>query len=184
MNEADINRTALVGLGSILFAMLLVAFSNVVFAPERPKLPGYPLPTSAAPTSEAAAPAPAKEEPLTELLAKADAKKGESYEKVCTTCHNFEKGAGAKVGPPLWGVVGRPVASVAGFSYSDARKKLGGDWTYEKLNGMIASPRTEAPGTKMAFPGEADAQKRADILAYLQTLSDSPVPFPKEASAK
>ena len=184
MNEADINRTALVGLGSVLFAMLLVAFSNLVFAPQLLKTPGYALPTSAGPTAEAAAPAPAKQEPLPVLLAKADEKKGEQYAKVCTACHNFDKGAGPKVGPPLWGVVGRPVASVAGFSYSDALKKVGGDWNYDKLNEMIESPKAEAPGTKMAFPGEADAQKRADILAYLQTLSDSPVPFPKEASAK
>ena len=185
MNEADVNRTALMGLGSILFAMLLVAFSNLVFEPLRPKVPGYALPTSAGPAAEAAAPAAPKEEtPLPVLLAKADAKKGEQFAKVCTTCHNFEKGAGPKVGPPLWGVVGRPVASIAGFSYSDALKKVGGDWTYEKLNEMIASPKTEAPGTKMAFPGESDPQKRADILAYLQTLSDSPVPFPTEASAK
>ena len=185
MNEADVNRTALVGLGSILFAMLLVAFSNLVFEPGRPKVPGYALPTSAGPAAEAAAPAPAKQEtPLPVLLAKADAKKGEQDAHVCTTCHNFTEGGGAKVGPDLWGVVGRPVASVAGFSYSDALKQLGGDWTYEKLNDWIADPKAMAAGTKMAFAGEKEPQRRADILAYLQTLSGSPVPFPKEASAK
>ena len=185
MNSAEVNRTALAFLGSILFAMLLVAFSNLVFAPQRLAAPGYPLLSSAAaPAAAPAAAAAPKETPLPELLAKADAKKGEQDAKVCTTCHTFEKGGAVKVGPPLWGVVGRPVASYSGFAYSDSIKKLGGDWTYDKLEHWIADPKAMASDTKMAFPGEKSPQKDADILAYLQTLSDSPVPFPKEASAK
>ena len=113
------------------------------------------------------------------LLAKADATKGAQFAKVCQTCHNFEKGAAAKIGPPLYGVVGRPIASIPGFAYSDSLKGVGGNWTYEALNVMVGNPKKEASGTKMTFPGEKDPQRRADILAYLQTLSDSPVPFPK-----
>ena len=121
----------------------------------------------------------APEEPLPALLAKADAKKGAQDAKICQTCHNFDKGAGAKIGPPLYGVVGRPIASVAGFAYSDSLKGVGGNWTYEEISKMITNPKSVAADTKMTFPGEKDAQRRADILAYLQTLSDSPVPFPK-----
>jgi cytochrome c len=179
MHAAEFNKTALAALGSILFVILLIAFSNLVFAPYRPALPGYALPTGETAAAPAAAAAPAPEEPLPVLLAKADAKKGAQDAKVCTTCHNFEKGAAPKVGPPLWGVVGRPIASVPGFAYSDSLKGVGGDWTYEAINTMISNPKSEASGTKMSFPGEKDPQKRADILAFLQTLSDSPVPFPK-----
>ncbi len=116
---------------------------------------------------------------MSALHAKADAAKGQNDVKTCQACHDFSKGGPAKVGPPLWGVVGRPVASVAGFSYSDALKAVGGDWTYEKLDHWITKPAAMAAGTKMAFPGEAEASKRADILAYLQKQSDSPVPFPQ-----
>src|SRR5208282_5758141 len=158
MDHAYANRFSLAALGSVLFAMLLVAFSNLVISPRNPRVPGYALPA---------------------LLAKADAKKGEQYAKVCLTCHNFEKGAGPKIGPPLWGVVGRPIASVPGFAYSDSLKAVGGNWTWEALNTMVSNPKMEASGTKMTFPGEKDPQRRADILAFLQTLSDSPVPFPK-----
>ena len=179
MHAEDMNRIALVGFGSILFAMLVVAFSNLVFAPGRPAVPGYALPTGTSAPAPAAAAAAAPEEPLPALLAKADAKKGAQDAKICATCHNFDKGAGPKIGPPLFGVVGRPIASIAGFAYSDSLKAVGGDWTYEALNKMITNPKSEASGTKMAYPGEADAHKRADILAYLQTLSDSPVPFPQ-----
>jgi len=178
-NAANVNRFSLAALGSVLFVMLLVAFSNLVISPKNPAVPGFALPTSTATTAPSAAPAAAPEEPLPALLAKADAKKGEQYARVCQTCHNFEKGAGPKIGPPLWGVVGRPIASFPGFPYSDSLKAVGGDWTYEALNKMVANPKSEASGTKMSFPGEKDPQKRADIMAYLQTLSDSPVPFPK-----
>ena len=120
MTSADFNRTALALLGSILFAMLLVAFSNLVFAPERPAVPGYNLPSSAGPEKAPAAAAAPQAAPLPELLAKADAKKGEQDAKICATCHNFEKGQGAKIGPNLWDVVGRPIGSFPGFAYSDS----------------------------------------------------------------
>lgn len=179
MDHVNVNRVSLAALGSVLFAMLLVALSNLVLSPRNPRVPGYALPTSGPKTEAAAQPAGAPEEPLPVLLAKADAKKGEQYAKVCQTCHNFEKGAGPKIGPPLYGVVGRPIASIPGFAYSDSLKSVGGDWTYEEINKMITNPKSVAPGTKMTFPGESEPQRRADILAYLQTLSDSPVPFPK-----
>jgi cytochrome c len=178
MDHVNVNRVSLSALGAVLFVMLLVAFSNLVISPRTPAVPGFALPTGAE-TAPAAAAAKPAETPLPALLAKAEAKKGEQDAKVCLTCHNFDKGAGAKIGPPLFGVVGRQVASFAGFAYSDSLKGVGGNWTYEEINKMITDPKSVASGTKMTFPGEKDAQKRADILAYLQTLSDSPVPFPK-----
>jgi cytochrome c len=179
MDHVNVNRVAFSALGAVLFVMLLTASSNLLLSPRTPKVPGFALPASGPATEAAAGPAAPADPPLPILLAKADATKGAQFAKVCQTCHNFEKGAGPKIGPPLYGVVGRPIASIAGFPYSDSLKGVGGNWTFEALNVMVGSPKAEAPGTKMTFPGEHDAQKRADILAYLQTLSDSPVPFPK-----
>ncbi|MCI4677510.1 cytochrome c family protein [Rhodoblastus acidophilus] len=161
--------------GSILFALFLGVFSDalVVSSPANP--PGFDLPSSAGPVKKAAAPVAT---PLPVLLAKADPKKGEALAKVCATCHNFKEGAGAKVGPDLWGVVGRPKGSVAGFGYSDAMKKKGGDWTFADINEFITNPKAFVPGTKMGFGGEANPEKRADIIAFLRTLSEKPVPLP------
>ena len=126
------NRVSLAALGSMLFAMLLVAFSNLVISPRNPSRSRLrAADVGARDRSRRAQPQAPPEEPLPALLAKADAKKGEQDAKVCQTCHNFEKGAGPKIGPPLWGVVGRPIASVPGFAYSDSLKGVGGDWTYE-----------------------------------------------------
>src|SRR5580693_2810763 len=179
MDHVNVNRFALSALGAVLFVMLLTAFSNLVLSPRTPKIPGFALPTSGPATEVVAGPAEPEAPPLPTLLAKADATNGAQFAKVCQTCHNFEKGAGAKIGPPLYGVVGRPIASIPGFAYSDSLKAVGGYWTYEEINKMITNPKSVAADTKMTFPGEKEAQRRADILAYLQTLSDSPVPFPK-----
>ena len=179
METTNANKIALAVLGALLGTMALGVFTNAVFAPEKPAKPGYALAGGAAAAAPAAAAPAAPEVPLPALLAKADAAKGQADVKVCEACHSFDKGGAAKVGPPLWGVVGRPIASVAGFAYSDALKAVGGNWDYEKLDHWITKPAAMASGTKMAFPGESDAKKRADILAFLQKQSDSPVPFPQ-----
>ncbi|MGD0640688.1 MAG: cytochrome c family protein [Roseiarcus sp.] len=182
METTNANKIALAVLGALLGTMTLGVFSNAVFAPNKLEKPGYELP-GAAPAAAAPAAAPAPAVALPALLAKADAAKGQADAKACEACHSFDKGGAAKVGPPLYGVVGRTVASIAGFAYSDGLKALGGDWTYEQINKWITKPSALVQGTKMSFPGEPDAQKRADILAYLHTLSDNPVPFPSPAAA-
>ncbi len=180
ITTTDGNKTALAVMMVLLLTMALGVVSNAIYSPEKAAKAGYALPEGVEKTATAAAP---KEPPLPVMLAKADIKKGEADTHVCQACHNFEKGAGAKVGPPLYGVVGRPKGSIAGFQYSDGMKAKGGDWTYADLNTFLTKPSAYVSGTKMTYPGEADPQKRADIIDYLHTLSDTPLPLPKEAAA-
>ena len=184
MDSFEVNKIAGGVLGTLLLTMALGLFSGYLYAPPAPQKAGYDLPMAAAETSEGgAAKTAAPAEPLPVLMSHADLKKGETFAKACGACHNFEKGAGAKIGPPLWDVVGRQVASISGFSYSEALKGKGGEWDYDKINAFITSPKSYAPGTKMTFAGEADPQKRADIIDYLHTLSDSPKPLPAATDA-
>jgi cytochrome c len=152
--------------------------SRILYAPhelEEPALKvALPAEGEAAGGGEAAEPS----KPLPELLASADAAAGEGVAKKCQACHSFEQGGPNKVGPDLWGVVGRPVASHGGFSYSSALAGLGGNWDYDRLNQFIADPKAVAPGTKMTFAGIKKDTDRANLLAYLQKQADSPVPFP------
>ncbi len=177
------SKIAVAVIGALVGAVALGAYSDAVFAPAPLAKRGYVVPEASAP--QAPAPAPAAAAPaqsLPSLLAKADPARGQGAVKICQACHSFAKDGPALVGPPLYGVVGRPLASIAGFSYSDGVKKIGGDWSFDKLDQWIAKPSAMAPGTRMSYPGEPDAQKRADILAYLRSLSDSPAPLPQEAA--
>lgn len=90
----------------------------------------------------------------------------------CAVCHALEAGAAPRVGPPLWGVVGRPVGGVDGFGYSHALRAADGIWTPERLDHFLADPAAVLPGTAMTFGGIADADDRARVIAFLQTLSD------------
>lgn len=140
------------------------------------------VPRSAETPAPAAAPTPQLD--LGALLSAADADKGRQTAQVCTSCHTFEQGGQDRMGPNLWGVVGRKVASHPGFAYSGALAAQGGAWTYERLDHWLTNPPKAVPGTKMAFAGLHKPEDRANVLAFLRTLSGSPVPLPKPEAPK
>jgi cytochrome c len=115
------------------------------------------------------------------LLAAADPKAGERRAALCKSCHTLDKGGANGTGPNLWGVVGRAVASHEGFNYTGALKAAGGDWTFDRLSAYLENSQSYIPGTAMVqrFP---KAEQRAEIIAYLNTLSDSPLPLPTPAA--
>lgn len=134
------------------------------------------VPVSA--TSDAAAVAPAPEVDLGTLLASADKAKGAQTARVCMSCHNFTQAGPNGVGPNLWNIVGRPIASHAGYQYSAALQAQKGPWSYERLDKYLTSPARAIPGNKMGFAGIRKAQDRANVIAFLASLSVRPVPFP------
>lgn len=145
---------------------------------------GYKIEVTEAPTDGGAA-APAGAADISALYATADLKAGgDLFAKKCTVCHNGEKGAGNKIGPHLWGVVGRKVASVGDFSYSSGMKTHADKtWSFDELNHFLWGPSKWVPGTMMSFGGFQKDQDRANIIAYLNSQSDSPLPAPKPMAA-
>jgi cytochrome c len=129
----------------------------------------------------AAAASATEEEPtvsLAQLLADASVSGGERRAALCKSCHTLEEGGANGAGPNLWNVVGRQVASAAGFNYTSALQAAGGVWTYDRLDAYLKNSQEYIPGTAMTQRFSKDNQ-RADILAYLGSLSNSPVPFPE-----
>ena len=178
MDSFEMNKILGAILGTALVVVALNIASGAIFTPEKPEKPGYNIPVPQAKSgTQQQAPAE-KEPPIAQLLATADPKRGEDASKVCQACHTFEKGGPAKIGPNLWGVVGRQRAAMPGFDYSSGMKEMGGKWTVDDLNQFLAKPTAVVPGTKMTFGGLTRPQTRADVIAYLNTLSDHPEPLP------
>jgi cytochrome c len=185
MDSFEMNKILGAVLGTCLGLVALNIAAGAVFAPEKPAKPGYEIAVQEQqPEGGAAQPAAEPEKPIEQALATADPQRGANVTKVCQSCHTFEKGGPNRVGPNLYGIVGRPRASEPGFNYSAAMKAKGGTWTVDELNKFLQNPRGYIPGTAMSFAGLPRENQRADAIAYLNTLSDNPKPLPKAAEAK
>jgi cytochrome c len=185
MDSFEFNKIAGAVLGTLLITFGLGIVAEEIFHAEAPEKPGYAIAVAEGEGEGQAQGEQAAAVPVATLLQTADPTKGEAAAKPCVACHTFENGGQNKVGPNLWNIVNRPVASHPGFAYSDALKgKANQQWTFEELNAFILDPRSYAPGTKMTYAGLKRDNTRADLLAYLRTLSDNPAPLPAAPAAQ
>lgn len=178
--------------GVLLTVALVVSLSNFIANQIIPRHHGevraYVVtaaeaePAEAAPAEAAAAEAAPAEAAsgVTALLAAADPAAGGKALRKCTACHSLDKGGKNKIGPNLWDLIDRPIASVAGYAYSPALTgKSSETWTYENLDAFLAKPKDWAPGTKMSFAGIKKPRQRADLIVHLRGLSDAPAALPE-----
>ncbi len=181
MNSFEINKYLGALLGSCLILLAVHIFSGAIFSSPAPAKPGYEIAVKEEKPGAGEA-AKAAEVPIETLLASASVEHGAQVAKQCGACHNFQEGQGPKVGPDLYGVVGRKIASKPGFNYSAALKAKGSEsWTFDELNKWLKDPRADVPGTAMTFAGLSNEKQRADVIAYLNSLSKDPLPLPTAA---
>ena len=170
--------------GAILMAMIVAMVSGLIaaklVAPQKLEKNAYEIAVAPEAESGAAPAVPATPEPIGPLLAAANIDAGKKSTTPCLTCHTFGKGEPNKIGPNLYGIVGDEIAHErGGYGFSDALKAKGGTWTVDNLNAWLANPQAFARGTKMTFAGFSKAQDRANVIAYLNSLSDNPKPLGK-----
>ncbi|MBN9672802.1 c-type cytochrome [Roseibium aggregatum] len=183
MDSFTLNKAA----GAVLMVLILTMgvgiVSDIIFKPTIPGKPGYEIVLASAEDSTSEVEAVPEVAPISERLIEASAEKGEKVAKKCAACHDFTQDGKNKVGPLLWGVIGRAPGGHDGFGYSSAMQAFGAEnpeWTYEELDHFLESPKKFIDGTSMSFNGLRKPEDRADLIAYLRQQDDSPAPLPTE----
>ena len=181
MDSFELNKIIAAVLMTVLIVIGINKISDVIFHVEKPKQSAYKVEgvELALPSSQVSTQVKEVVQlDIKEILAMGDLSHGEKVFKKCSACHIVAKGGKNKIGPALYGIVGRASAVSEGYSYSKALKAHGKNWNFEELNAYLLKPQAHIKGTKMAFAGLRKDKDRASVILYLNSQSDSPLPKP------
>jgi cytochrome c len=182
MDSFEWNKIIGAVLGTAIFIFVVRLVAEKVYEPEVPAKPGYTVEgVVEASAGGGAAPVEEAMPDWGAVLAGADVAAGKATSTKCEQCHDTSSAKSTKIGPPLFGVVERARASIAGFSYSSAMKGKPGNWTYDELFKFIKAPGYDIPGTKMSFAGLRSDKDRINLIAYLRSNADAPAAIPAPA---
>ena len=181
MDSFELNKI----IGAVIMTALIVIginkLSDAIFYVDKPKESAYKVEgveLASTSSKETAAVKEVVQLNIKEVLAMGDLAHGEKVFKKCSACHIVAKGGKNKIGPALYGIVGKASAVSEGYSYSKALKAHGKNWSFEELNAYLLKPQAHIKGTKMAFAGLRKDKDRASVILYLNSQSDSPLPKP------
>ena len=165
---------------AIIFVLVVNKVTDVIFYVEKPEKSAYQVAsvTSTANTTTSEESSVVSESgDIMVLFASTSAADGAKVFKKCAACHSIAEGAANKIGPALWGVLGRKAGSISDYKYSKAMAAYGKNWSFEEMNGFLIKPKGWIKGTKMSFPGLKKANDRAAVILYMNENSSSPLPL-------
>ena len=179
MDSFEVNKIIAAVLLVALLVIGLGKIADIVFFIEKPEKSGYKveLPDTDK-TSQSEKASKIEKVDISALLALGTIDHGEKVFKKCTACHVVNKGGANKIGPVLYGVLGRQVAAIGDYKYSKAMSNYDKKWTFEEMNGYLKKPQSHIKGTKMAFAGLRKEKDRASVILYMNANSDSPLDLP------
>ena len=166
---------------SIVFAIILVLGINkvtdVIFYVEKPEKSAYQVASVTTIASTASADTSSETGNIMAVFASTSAAEGAKVFKKCAACHSIAEGGKNKIGPALWGVLGRQAGSLPDYKYSKAMAAHGEKWSFEEMNGFLIKPKDWIKGTKMSFAGLKKPEERAAVILYMNENSSSPLPL-------
>ena len=166
---------------SIVFAIVLVLGINkvadIIFYVEKPEESAYQVASVTTVASTASAETSSETGNIMAIFASTSATEGEKVFKKCAACHSIAEGGKNKIGPALWGVLGRQAGSLPDYKYSKAMAAHGEKWSFEEMNGFLIKPKDWIKGTKMSFAGLKKPEERAAVILYMNENSSSPLPL-------
>ena len=171
-------------IASIILAIILVLginkITDIIFYVEKPKKSAYQvanLTTVTSTTSAEAISENLESENIITLFASTSAADGAKVFKKCAACHSITQGGGNKIGPALWGILGRQAGSISDYKYSKAMAAYGKAWSFEEMNGFLTKPKDWIKGTKMSFVGLKNPKDRAAVILYMNENTDNQLPL-------
>ena len=177
MDSFEINKIIAAILVTVLIVFGIGKISDMIFHVEAPKVPGYKVEVQLASSSSEDSISESQVD-IAALLSMGDAEHGKKVFKKCAACHSINQGGGNKIGPKLWGVMFRPVASITDYKYSKALSEYKKEWSWEEMNGFLIKPSSWIKGNKMGFAGLKKEKDRASVMLYLNENSDNPKVLP------
>ena len=176
MDSFEINKIITAVLVVFLVIFGIGKISDVIFHVEKPVTSAYKVEVSTASSNQASNTGGMVD--IAALLAMGDIDHGNKVWKKCSACHSIKKGGKSKIGPALYGGLGRDVAALGDYKYSKAFLAYGKSWTFEEMNGFLKKPQSYIKGTKMAFAGLKKEKDIASVILLMNQNSDNPLPLP------
>jgi cytochrome c len=177
MDSFEINKIIAAVLVTVLLVFGIGKISDIIFHVEDPKVQGYKVKVKLASSSSAELDSENQVD-IAALLSMGNIEHGKKVFKKCAACHSIKQDGGNKIGPKLWGVMFRPVASITDYKYSKALSGYKKEWSWEEMNGFLIKPSSWIKGNKMGFAGLKKEKDRASVILYLNQNSDSPKTLP------